>query len=114
MNARYDNRRMRSVLALGLLACASKAPRDERTIAREAIARAATDVTTMTRLLRAPVVNEGVHFRDPSCAARFPPGEVEQDESTQIFQSQVSIPISDPATGTVIGAITVGVDVSML
>lgn len=41
-------------------------------------------------------------------------GEVEQDESTQIFQSQVSVPITDPATGTVIGAITVGVDVSML
>ena len=41
-------------------------------------------------------------------------GEVEQDESTQIFQSQVSVPITDPATGTLIGAITVGVDVSML
>ena len=41
-------------------------------------------------------------------------GEVEQDESTQIFQSQVSVPITDPATGAVIGAITVGVDVSML
>jgi hypothetical protein len=41
-------------------------------------------------------------------------GEIEQDESTQIFQSQVSVPITDPATGEVIGAITVGVDVSML
>jgi hypothetical protein len=41
-------------------------------------------------------------------------GEIEQDESTQIFQSQVSVPISDPATGAVIGAVTVGVDVSML
>jgi hypothetical protein len=41
-------------------------------------------------------------------------GEVEQDESTQVFQSQVSVPISDPATGAVIGAITVGVDVSAL
>lgn len=41
-------------------------------------------------------------------------GEVEQDESTQVFQSQVSVPITDPATGTLIGAITVGVDVSML
>ena len=40
--------------------------------------------------------------------------EVEQDESTQIFQSQVSVPITDPATGAVIGAITVGVDVSAL
>jgi hypothetical protein len=41
-------------------------------------------------------------------------GDVEQDESTQVFQSQVSIPIADPATGSLIGAITVGVDVSML
>ncbi|WP_332687741.1 hypothetical protein [Devosia sp.] len=41
-------------------------------------------------------------------------GEIEQDESTQIFQSQVSVPITDPASGAVIGAITVGVDVSML
>jgi len=41
-------------------------------------------------------------------------GEIEQDESTQVFQSQVSVPISDPATGALIGAITVGVDVSML
>ena len=41
-------------------------------------------------------------------------GEIEQDESTQAFQSQVSVPISDPATGALIGAITVGVDVSML
>lgn len=41
-------------------------------------------------------------------------GEIEQDESTQVFQSQVSVPITDPATGELIGAITVGVDVSML
>ena len=41
-------------------------------------------------------------------------GEVEQDESTQIFQSQVSVAITDPATGAPIGAITVGVDVSAL
>lgn len=41
-------------------------------------------------------------------------GEIEQDESTQAFQSQVSIPITDPATGALIGAITVGVDISML
>ena len=40
--------------------------------------------------------------------------DVEQDESTQIFQSQVSVPVADPATGNLIGAITVGVDVSML
>ena len=41
-------------------------------------------------------------------------GEIEQDESTQVFQSQVSVTITDPATGAPIGAITVGVDVSML
>jgi hypothetical protein len=41
-------------------------------------------------------------------------GEVEQDESTQTFQSQVSITITDPATGAPIGTITAGVDVSML
>ncbi len=37
--------------------------------------------------------------------------EVELDESTQTFQSQLSMSITDPATGKVIGAITVGVDV---
>ncbi len=41
-------------------------------------------------------------------------GEVEQDESTQAFQSQLSMSIVDPATGEVIGAITVGVDVDTL
>lgn len=41
-------------------------------------------------------------------------GEVEQDESTQTYQSQVSITITDPATGAPIGSITAGVDVSML
>jgi hypothetical protein len=41
-------------------------------------------------------------------------GEVEQDESTQTFQSQVSITITDPATGAPIGSITAGVDVSLL
>lgn len=40
--------------------------------------------------------------------------EVEQDESTQVFQSQVSVPITNPATGALIGALTVGVDVSTL
>lgn len=40
--------------------------------------------------------------------------EIEQDESTQVFQSQVSIAVVDPADGAVIGAVTVGVDVSML
>lgn len=41
-------------------------------------------------------------------------GEIEQDESTQTFQSQVSITITDPATGAPIGAITAGVDLSTL
>lgn len=40
-------------------------------------------------------------------------GEVEQDESTQTFQSQVSITIVD-AAGNPIGAITAGVDLSTL
>ena len=38
-------------------------------------------------------------------------GGVEEDESTQQFQSQVSIAIADPQTGLAIGSITVGVDV---
>lgn len=41
-------------------------------------------------------------------------GEIEQDESTQTFQSQVSITVTDPATGAPIGAITAGVDLSKL
>jgi hypothetical protein len=41
-------------------------------------------------------------------------GEIEEDESTQTFQSQVSVTIADPASGEPIGAITVGVDLSML
>ncbi len=40
-------------------------------------------------------------------------GEIEEDESTQTFQSQVSLPIVD-AAGVPIGAITVGVDLSIL
>jgi len=40
-------------------------------------------------------------------------GDVEQDESTQTFQSQVSIPVLDDA-GQPIGAITFGVNVEML
>ncbi|MGY3569109.1 hypothetical protein [Vibrio paucivorans] len=41
-------------------------------------------------------------------------GEIEEDESTQMFQSQVSYTITDPASGQVIGAITVGVNVEEL
>ncbi|WP_343561834.1 hypothetical protein [Kiloniella sp. b19] len=40
--------------------------------------------------------------------------EVEEDESTQTFLSQVSMSIVDPDTGDVIGAITVGLDVEGL
>ena len=40
--------------------------------------------------------------------------EVEQDESTQMFQSQLSMSVTDPASGEVIGAITVGVNVDAL
>ena len=41
-------------------------------------------------------------------------GKIKQDESTQMFQSQVSKSITDPATNTVIGAVTVGIDVDQL
>ena len=40
--------------------------------------------------------------------------EIEHDESAQTFQSQVSLSIIDPATNTVIGAVTVGLDVARL
>jgi hypothetical protein len=40
--------------------------------------------------------------------------EVEFDESTQTYQSQVSLSIIDPATGETIGAATVGVNVELL
>jgi hypothetical protein len=40
--------------------------------------------------------------------------EVEFDESSQSYQVQVSFPIVDPATGNVVGAITVGVDAGRL
>jgi len=40
--------------------------------------------------------------------------EVEFDESTQTFQSQLSLPVLDPATNEVIGAVTIGVNVELL
>ncbi|MDH3195662.1 MAG: hypothetical protein OEL78_05040 [Hyphomicrobiales bacterium] len=40
--------------------------------------------------------------------------EIEMDESTQTFQSQLSLSIVDPVTGQAIGAVTVGVDVDQL
>ncbi len=41
-------------------------------------------------------------------------GEIELDESTQTYQSQVSFPIFDPDSGEAIGAVTVGIDLSLL
>ena len=40
--------------------------------------------------------------------------DVEQDESTQQLQVQVSVAIKDPETGDAIGAITIGIDVGLL
>ena len=40
--------------------------------------------------------------------------EIEQDESTQMLQSQVSMSVIDPETNEVIGAVTVGVNVDQL
>lgn len=41
-------------------------------------------------------------------------GGVKKDESTQSFQSQLSLPIVDPADNKVIGAITIGINVEQL
>lgn len=41
-------------------------------------------------------------------------GKPERDESTQSFQSQLSMTISDPDTGKAIGAITVGISIDKL
>ncbi len=40
--------------------------------------------------------------------------EIEMEESTQTFQSQLSLSIADPDTGQVIGVVTVGVNVDLL
>lgn len=40
--------------------------------------------------------------------------DVSQDESTQRFQSQLSLPVVDPDTKKVIGAVTIGLDVENL
>lgn len=40
--------------------------------------------------------------------------DVEFDDSSQTYQSQLSMAITDPNTGNVIGSITVGVDVGLL
>ena len=41
-------------------------------------------------------------------------GEIEMDESTQTYQSQVSMPVVDPATGGSMGTITVGVNLALI
>jgi hypothetical protein len=40
--------------------------------------------------------------------------DITQDESTQSVQSQISLPVTDPATGKTIGALTVGVNIEQL
>lgn len=40
--------------------------------------------------------------------------DVKKDESTQTFQSQLSMPVVDPANNQVIGAITLGINVEQL
>lgn len=45
----------------------------------------------------------GVHF-----------SEIEKDESTGRYQGQISFTVTDPATGDVLGAMTVGVDAESL
>jgi hypothetical protein len=58
---------------------------------------------------------------EPKWQETFPKGkdainisDVEKDESTQTYQSQVSVAVVDPADGSVIGAVTVGVNVELL
>ena len=41
-------------------------------------------------------------------------GDAERDKSTRVLQRQLSLPVADPVSGKVIGAITVGIDVSRL
>ena len=40
--------------------------------------------------------------------------EVEEDETTQTYQSQLSLPVIDPSSQSVIGAITIGINVDAL
>lgn len=41
-------------------------------------------------------------------------GDIEYDESTRKWQSQLSLPIADPDSGALIGAITVGIDLAAM
>ena len=40
--------------------------------------------------------------------------EIEFDDSTELFQTQVSMSVTDPADGSVIGAVTVGLNIEAL
>jgi hypothetical protein len=40
--------------------------------------------------------------------------DVAKDESTQSFQSQLSLPVVDPANNQVIGAVTIGINVEQI
>ncbi|MEM8870329.1 MAG: PDC sensor domain-containing protein [Pseudomonadota bacterium] len=51
-------------------------------------------------------------FGKPDGTIHF--GEVELDESTQTYQSQISMPINDPDSGAPLGAITVGINLELL
>lgn len=41
-------------------------------------------------------------------------GEVELDESTQVYQAQISVPLIDPASNAVVGTLTVAVNADAL
>ena len=51
------------------------------------------------------------HLRGRLKALGWPVDDVEFDESSQAYQSQVSVAVVDPKTNKVIGAVTVGVNV---
>jgi hypothetical protein len=51
-------------------------------------------------------------FGDGSGATHI--SEVEFDDSTGAYQTQVSLPLRDPETGELIGAITFGINVQSL
>lgn len=50
----------------------------------------------------------------PNGAGAMHFGEIEFDESSQTYQAQISITITDPASGDPIGAMTVGIDAESL
>jgi hypothetical protein len=65
------------VLFLALVACGpGLKSADLRRDVRATLRTSLDDVQQMTKLLRAPVVNGGVWFDDPKCAAQFAGGEI--------------------------------------